>query len=327
VSFTAQHILDWAVRASVFGLVLALWLIGTLLWSRRRGRDQTQLSRRLGLAAKTTGARTLRLWRHGQSVTTQVPDARPPRGPLGALDLLLRQAGLQIGPGIVLVGLLGAAIGLTAASHVLLRNPLPGLALSAAGPVVLWAYLRHRVGQQEKLFERQLVDALELAAQSLRAGHPLSGAFRFIAEEIKPPVGALFAEICQQQELGMATEDALRSAARTSVSADLRVLVAAVIIQMRTGGNLADMMDRVAQVVRDRMRLNRRVRVLTAQTQFSKRVLLILPILLFLGLNVVNPSYMHTLYVTFAGQCLLAGAVASMLLGAWVMNRLAVLRY
>ncbi len=327
MSLTAQQIIDWAVRASVFGLVLALWLFGTLLWSRRRSQYQAEVSRRLGVEAGRHGARTLRLWRHGQSVTTQVPDSRPQRGPIGALALLLRQAGWRIGPGTLLAGLLGIAAGLTALSHMLMHNWLPGLALSAGVPVVLWAYLRHRIGRQESLFERQLVDALELASQSLRAGHPLSGAFRFIADEIKPPVGALFAEICQQQELGVPADEALRNAARTSVNADLRVLVAAVIIQMRTGGNLADMMDRVAYVVRDRMRLNRRVRVLTAQTQFSKRVLLVLPVVLFIGLNVVNPGYMRTLYSTFPGQCLLAGAVASMLLGAWFMNRLAVLRY
>jgi len=87
------------------------------------------------------------------------------------------------------------------------------------------------------------------------------------------------------------------------------------------------MMDRVAFVIRDRMKLSRRVRVLTAQTQFSKRVLLVLPFVIFMTLNLVNAKYMAPLYTTRTGQVLLMGAAASMIFGAWTMNRIAVLRY
>jgi tight adherence protein B len=96
---------------------------------------------------------------------------------------------------------------------------------------------------------------------------------------------------------------------------------------MRSGGNLADMMERIAFVIRDRIRLSRRVRVLTAQTQLSKRILLVLPFVVFFVLHLINPRYMSTFYTTFNGQVLLGISGASMALGAWIMSRLLVIKY
>jgi tight adherence protein B len=107
----------------------------------------------------------------------------------------------------------------------------------------------------------------------------------------------------------------------------MKLFATSVIIQVRSGGNLADMMYRLADVIRDRMRLKRRVRVLTAQTQLSKRVLLALPFLLFGALNLLNPTYMMPLYTTAMGRMLLIIAGTGLILGAWMMNRLSVLKY
>ncbi|MCH8153024.1 MAG: hypothetical protein IH830_11720 [Planctomycetes bacterium] len=96
---------------------------------------------------------------------------------------------------------------------------------------------------------------------------------------------------------------------------------------MRTGGNLADLMDRLAVVVRDRIRLGRRMRILTAQTQMSKRVLIVLPFIIFILFNILNPDYMAPLYTTNVGNFLLAISALGLAIGAWVMNRMAVLKY
>ncbi len=87
------------------------------------------------------------------------------------------------------------------------------------------------------------------------------------------------------------------------------------------------MMDRLSQVMRSRMKLTRRLRVLTAQTQLSKRLLLALPVLLVVVLTLINPDYMRPLYDTSIGKWLMAGAAASLVLGTWLMNRMAVLKY
>ena len=99
------------------------------------------------------------------------------------------------------------------------------------------------------------------------------------------------------------------------------------IIQFESGGDLADMMVRIAFVIRERLRLVRKVRTLTTQTQFSKRILIALPIFMFGILNVVNPKYMSILYDTGLGQIILGVAVAMMLVGTWMMNRMATLEY
>ena len=145
--------------------------------------------------------------------------------------------------------------------------------------------------------------------------------------EIAAPVGALFGEICQQQALGVSIEHAIRDAAERSTSEDMRLLATSVAIQSRSGGNLVDMIERLAFVIRDRKRLNRRVRVLTAQTQLGKRILAGLPFVLFALLTVLNPDYMTPLYSTAMGRMLLAGAAVSVLIGIYVMNRMAVLRF
>jgi tight adherence protein B len=107
----------------------------------------------------------------------------------------------------------------------------------------------------------------------------------------------------------------------------MKIFAVSVVIQLRSGGNLANMMERVTWVIRERMRLNRRARVLTAEAQLSKWVLLALPILLFLGLSLMRPEYMQPLYSTSAGRIMLLVGTGSLLIGSWLMNRMSVLRY
>jgi tight adherence protein B len=190
-----------------------------------------------------------------------------------------------------------------------------------------WTYLNQRIAKRSALFERQFADSLELAARSLRVGHPLVGALLLISEEFDAPVGPLFGGICQQQALGRPLDEALRMAASQHSSDDLKLFTTAVIIQLRSGGSLADMMERLAAVIRERIRLSRRVRVLTAQTQFSKRILQGLPPFVFVLINYINPEYMRPLYQTDNGRKVLGVAIVCLLLGSWLMNRLSVIRY
>ncbi len=108
---------------------------------------------------------------------------------------------------------------------------------------------------------------------------------------------------------------------------DLKLLATAVNIQLKTGGNMAELMETLAAVMRSRMHLNRRVRVLTASSRMSKYVLLTVPIVLFVILNIVSPEYVSVFYTTWLGRYMLMVTGISVLLGAWIMNRLCVLRY
>ncbi len=314
------------LAGAAFLLVLSLWMVFLLLWSIRRGQGSRLLQQRLGLGDESDSVRELRLWHDGHEATTHVP-GRPHPSPMARVRGLLAQAGWKTNVQSVALALAGMAL----LAGVMLYATTRSVAASLLGPAVVlggfWIYLTQCIARQEVRFEKQLMDAMDLAARSLRAGHPLMGAFGIIAEEVSPPVGHVFAKICQQQAVGVGMEEALRQAAEGSASPDLKLFATSVSIQLRAGGNLSDMMDRVATVIRNRMWLARRLRVLTAQTQFSKRLLLVLPFIVFVALNLLNPAYMRPLYTTPMGQMMLMIAGAGLAVGAWVMNRLAVLKY
>ncbi len=326
LTIAAINLSNLVTMAAAFLLVLLVWLGAMLIWHmHQRGKDR-QLAQRLGLGGEKDKMRTLRLWHEGHEAVTVV--AAPQRVPL--LTRIV-QAHKVTGISVPVQTVLLAVVGLSALSFVIVYAAVGRLLAAAASLVVFplagWIYTGYRARQYSAMFERQLVDALEIASRSLRAGHPLVGAFRLVSEEIAAPLGEVFGEICQQQQLGVPLEKALADAAARSGNADMRLFATSVSIQLRTGGNLADMMERLCDVIRDRMRLSRRVRVLTAQTQMSKRILLALPLLLFAMLNLLKPGYMEPLYTTRTGQIALVATGALVLFGAWIMNRMSILRY
>ena len=333
MSLNLRDPLTLIVSAAAFGLVLSLWFAALMIWQGRRSKRKGQLEQRLGIGADALGSppwspdgniasgRVLRLWRDGTQVTTIVPGQAPNLA--ARLERVRADAGFAATLRTLLI-ILGA---LFVAAFVL-GVSISGSALIAGGIAaaflqVVWILVNRRITRRHNAFAQQFMDALELAARSLRVGHPLVGSFELIAKEVPAPVGTVFAEIVQQQSLGMPLDQALRYAADKSASPDLKFFATAVVIQIRSGGNLADMMDRLAAVLRDRMRLSRRVRVLTAQTQFSKRVLLALPLLTFAALSLINPEYMSVLWTTTVGHIVLVCAGSGLVLGGWMMNMLA----
>lgn len=328
MSFEREDIVMLVAGASVFGLVLSLWLMAMLFAMLRQHRQRHEIQQRLGLDEDSLhDGRILRLWRDGKSATTFVTGPGGPRGMINKVDYLLKEAGYTR-PASTMLMLLLALMG--AAALVVMAvtgNVIASLSAAVAMVLIFFTILRRRIARRQAIFDQQLLDALELAARSLRAGHPLGGAFHLIAEEIPAPVGTAFSEICEQEDLGVSHEESMRRVAERTFNSDMKLFSTAVAIQLRSGGNLADMMERLAAVIRDRMRLSRRVRVLTAQARLSKNFLLALPFVMFVLLSVLNPDYMATLYQTQVGRLLLVGGGISLLLGALIMNRVATIRY
>jgi tight adherence protein B len=316
------------VTASCFVLVLSLWAGGVWLWSLRRVSRAHEIEARLGLSRAVVGGdRLLRLWREGHEATTTVPDRASRYSPVSRFAQMCRNAGYSASP--LRIAMMLTLVTLVASLSTALITGSALAVLGVTGVVLLgfWIHMSQRLARRAALCERQLIDALELAARSLRAGHPLLASFRVVAEEIPAPIGTLFSEICQQEALGASLEDALYSAAAASGTPDMRIFAVSVAIQLRTGGDLADMMNRLAAVMRDRVRLNRRVRVVTAQVQLSKHVLIILPLVIFVVLSLTSPEYMEPFYTMSTGKYLLVTAVASLVVGIVIMNRIARIRY
>ena len=198
-------------------------------------------------------------------------------------------------------------------------EPIPGGAVVFSIPNIFGCYDTDGDGSALEV-------SLELSARALKSGHPLLAAFQLIADEIPAPVGALFADICQQQALGVRMEDALRRSASHTKSDDMKLFAAAMAIHLRSGGNLAEVMHGLAFVIRERMRLGRRFRTLIAQTQISKRILVGMPIIMFGVLNIIGPAYMQTMYSNIMGQFMLVGAATMMLIGWFIMNKMSDLK-
>jgi tight adherence protein B len=324
---TAQELLRVILMASIFVLVFSGWSICVLLWTVQYAKRRKWLQKRIGVVDEHTRKDTkLQLWR--EEFQAKRASARHRKETLGErMERLRADAGWK-SPAPIVLGCVLVMATLAAAVPALLGYRY-GLGL-AGGMIIIaafWIVTAKRIAQRIALFERQIVEALGIAARALRAGHPLIGAFQSIAEEIPEPVGRIFGEICQEQALGLDLQDSIRRVADAARNTDLKLLATAVNIQLKTGGNMAELMETLASVMRSRMRLNRRVRVLTASSRMSKYVLLTVPIILFVSLNLVSPEYVSVFYTTWAGRHMLMTTGASVLLGAWMMNRLSVLRY
>jgi tight adherence protein B len=324
-----QTIVLYLTGAAVFGLVLSVWLGIAWVWYIFRSAKRAKMEERLGLSyaardRKSGGQRVLRLWREGESVTTVVP-GKPNR--LRRLQQIRNELKWNVSIGSLILIVLGSAGLLGMFMYFVSGNVPIALAIMALSVIVPWVWVNKKVNTQRDLFEAQFADALSLATRSLRAGHPLLSSFKLIVDEMEPPVSTIFGEICQQQSLGVGLPDALRIAGERSSQPDMKLFTASIIIQLRSGGNIADMMERLSAVIRDRIRLHRRARVLTAEAQLSKRVLLAVPFVLFVIMSILNPNYVDPLLDTTMGKGMLLLAGILMILGTYIINRLAILKY
>ena len=254
------------------------------------------------------------------SLAAQQYDAR-------AIRKKLKEAGIETPLPTLAMIALASAVGVFVMVWVFTQH-VPGAMIAGGGAVYgLWALVKMKANKQMAKFDDQFVEALDLCGRSLRAGHTVVAGLTLAAEESQEPVKSVMSEIVQQQQMGVALEEALRNVALKHPSQDLKLFAASVAVQIRAGGNLSETTNRLAAVIRERLRLSKRVRVLIAQTQMSKQMLLGLPVCVFVLLNVINPEYVRPMYTTDMGQQMIAMCVASMFLGAWAMNKMAVIKY
>lgn len=322
-----ERTINTIVMLAVFGLVFSVWCICLLLWLGQTLARTKLVRKKLGIAENATDeVQTARLWRDRRLESGDLASKR--KATLAErLETLRMMTGWRAPAHAVLLRVAGASVLAFLLTYLSGGGSTLAFGVAAAIVIVFWRYVLVSMAKYSALLEMQFVDGLGICARALRAGLPLLGSFQLISEEIDKPVGDIFDRICREQMMGKDLKDSIKKVAKTVPSAELKLFATAIAIQLQSGGNLADLMDSLATVVRTRIRLNRRVRILTAQTQLSKKILIALPIILFLLLNVISPSYMVTFYTTTAGKYMLIAMVSTILFGAWVMNRLAVLKF
>jgi Flp pilus assembly protein TadB len=318
------ELINIIIIITVFGLVFSIWCICVFLWLGKYLIRLKAIQERLGIIRKESGeTKTLRLWREVQEeseVSTAFVEEKLSFSE--KIEAFRKDIGWHAPVPIVFLSLFGIVLLVFIISFIITGSILIGLAIPLVIIVIFTSYTSSKLRKREELFERQLLDALGIAARALRAGHPLIGAFQLVSEEISDPIGGLFYRICKEQELGIDLKDSIYKVARLSRNSEMKLLATAVVIQFQSGGNFADLMDTLSEVIRSRVRLNHRVRVITAQTQLSKKILIGLPIMLFFLLNILNPRYMEPLYTTTQGKTMLVIMVISILIGSYVMNKM-----
>jgi tight adherence protein B len=168
----------------------------------------------------------------------------------------------------------------------------------------------------------QLPDVFEMIGQALRAGHSLGSGIGLVSEQLPDPAGTEFARVFHEQNLGVKVEDALVNMADRVDQLDLRFFVTAVLIQRQTGGDLAEVLDKISHVIRDRIQLFGMVQGLTAEGRLSGWVLLALPILVFFMELWINPDYANVLLYDPMGKMMLFGTVCMMLMGMALIKKI-----
>lgn len=222
-----------------------------------------------------------------------------------------------IGTFLILTLGLGAAAGL--GSSFVGVGPVGSL-LAAAGTATLpYFYLVRRLKRRAAAFEEHFPEAIELLARSLRAGHALVTGLEVVAEEAPAPVNQEFMQVFEQQRFGLPLEESLLGMADRVDSVDVRMFVTGVMIQRESGGNLAEVLDNLATLIRERFKFARQLRVHTAQGRMTGYLLAVLPLAVGMGLFLVTRDYMMPLFTEPLGRLMLMGTLGMQILGfLWI---------
>ena len=236
------------------------------------------------------------------------------KGPL-PLQRLIERAGVKATPQSILMS--SVAAGAAAAVVVGLATPQTIAMIVAAllGLAAPFLYLKYRASRRLARFEEQFPEALDLLSRAIRAGHAFQTGMGMVADEMTDPVGPEFKKAFDQQNFGLPLKEALNQLAERIPLLDVRFFVTAVTIQRETGGNLAEILDNLAHVVRERFKILRQVRVHTAHGRFTGYVLLALPAFLAVALSYINPEFTSPLFHERMGQIMLIGGLVLQTIG------------
>lgn len=201
-------------------------------------------------------------------------------------------------------------------------SPISSLSSGAGVLLLPIMYLVRKRKKRIRTIMEQLPDVFDLMGQALKAGHSLASAIQLVSEQLPDPIAKEFAQVFHEQNLGIKIEEALLNMANRIDQLDVRFFVTAVLIQRQTGGDLAEVLEKIGKVIRERIQLFGMVQALTAEGRLSGWVLLILPVLVFFVSLLVNPEYARTLLDTGPGRIMLGAAIAMDLMGLAMIKKI-----
>jgi tight adherence protein B len=305
--------------ALLFG---ALGVRTALTFSRRRTRARLDSIAGEPQAAAAEAARPEALRRTGGF------DRRLGSSP-GASGLRrdLQRAGLawQVKDYLGIVALSGLAIAVPVA--LVAQSAMLGLLAFALGAIAPMLLVKRRAAKRSARFNEQVVDMIDLVASSLRSGFGFMQSLEVASREQSDPISGELQRTIREINLGMSTEDALARLVERTSDPDLELVVTAVLIQRRVGGNLAEVLGNISAMIRDRMRVRGEIRTLTAQSRLSALIVGLLPVGLGAVLTAMHPQMMSVLFTDPAGQLLLGAALVLEVIGFLMVRRIAAIDY
>jgi tight adherence protein B len=242
--------------------------------------------------------------------------------PLLNIPLLFQQAGITSDVVRWLILTVASATGAAFLVWLLSKSLLYTL---LAWPIFLSIPYLHVLRKRKRriaAFEAHLPQCLELISRSLRAGHPFSVGLQMVSTEMPAPVGTEFGRVFNENQMGLPLEDSLRDLATRVALLDLRFFVLSVLIQHQTGGDLAEVLDNLSTVIRERLRVLGQVRALTAEGRLSGWVLCLLPVFVFFAIQLANPGYLTPLLETPVGRKMLYVALGMQFIGVLLIRKI-----
>ena len=300
---------------------------GTIYWFVRENRQSKQVKLRLARITQrkkhsATAAQSLR--RKNPARETAFGQRLAEFSSVATLQGKLDSAGLTI----TVQRLLSWAGGLCAASFMLvtlllgksaLIGLLLGIVIGVGGPYML---IRRRLRKRRLAFLKLFPDAIELMVRGLRAGLPVTESFYTVARELPAPMGDTFTTITQQIQLGMPLERSLVEAALRLDLTEFNFFVTTVILQRETGGNLSEILENLADMLRQRQIMKLKIRALSSEARASAMIVGSLPFLVFAALSIISPDYLDPLYDDYRGNMALIGVIGTLMFGSFVMYRM-----
>lgn len=242
------------------------------------------------------------------------------------LKRLLEQCNSRYTFGVVILFSLGLAFAAFLPLALIFKSLALPLSVGVLVAMLPFVHLSLKKKRRIRKFERQLPEALDLVARALKAGHAFSGGLLLVAQEFDDPIGTEFRRTLDAINVGVGYEEALKGLAERFDCPDLNFFAISVIIQRQSGGNLAEILGSISHLVRERFKLQGRVRVLSGEARLSAYILVALPFLVALILSIMNPDYVAILVTDPIGKTLLFIALLLMITGILFMRKMAQLK-
>jgi tight adherence protein B len=239
------------------------------------------------------------------------------------LTLKLQSAGVVMSPGSLVLGMGISAFFMMVIGRWMLSSIVGAAIGTAIGLILPILWLNAKERKRLFVFQEQLPEAIDMLVSAMKAGYSFQAAMKFIGEEVPEPLGPEFARFYEEQRLGMEVRTALLALQERVNSLDLRMFVTAILIQRETGGNLSEVLGKIATLMRERSALKGEIQTLTAESKLSARILGALPFVVFGMVNLLNPGFMRPMLDTSYGPWVFLAAGLSVSMGYWIMMQIA----